>query len=309
MAENGATSYGSGTLVDVRDEFGLVVTNWHVVRDAAGPIEVVFPDGFRSLARPLKLDKDWDLAALVIWRPQAKPVNIAASAPRSGDVLTIAGYGQGAYRAATGRCTQYVAPAANFPFEMVEVNVQARQGDSGGPIFNQQGELAGVLFGAGQGTTSGSYAGRVEGFLATLAPDIGDPNKMVAQRSSANTKPMQPVDAERLRDERPANDFAQGDPPAISAAGALSGRQSEVASNMRPLWAQKSALEDHPATESTPPSAPPTAALPAPPTAEVQRLSFTWRDMAGETLFDQTKAVLAIIGALAVLVLALRIAC
>ena len=28
-------SQGSGTLVDVRDQFGLVVTNWHVVRDAA----------------------------------------------------------------------------------------------------------------------------------------------------------------------------------------------------------------------------------------------------------------------------------
>jgi hypothetical protein len=55
---------------------------------------------------------------------------------------------------------------------MVELDVEARQGDSGGPIFNQSGELAGVLFGAGQGTTLGSFAPRVRYFLATAVPDF-----------------------------------------------------------------------------------------------------------------------------------------
>jgi S1-C subfamily serine protease len=73
VPERGAISYGSGTLVDVRDKFGMVITNWHVVRDAQGDVEVLFPDGFRSKARALKVDADWDLAALVIWRPSAKP--------------------------------------------------------------------------------------------------------------------------------------------------------------------------------------------------------------------------------------------
>lgn len=173
VPEDGATSYGSGTLIDVRDQFGLVITNWHVVRDAKGPVEVVFPGGFRSKARPLKVDADWDLAALVVWRPPVEPVRLAASAPRTGDQLTICGYGQGTYRAATGHCTQYYAPKQDFPLHMVELDVEARQGDSGGPIFNDRGELAGVLFGAGQGTTLGSFGGRVESFLATLAPDIG----------------------------------------------------------------------------------------------------------------------------------------
>ena len=173
VPESGATSYGSGTLVDVRDQFGLVVTNWHVVRDGQGDVEVIFPDGFRSKARPLKVDADWDLAALVIWRPQVPPVSIAPHAPQPGDQLTICGYGSGVFRAATGRCTQYYAPRADFPQHMVELDVEARQGDSGGPIFNERGELAGVLFGAGRGTTLGSFGGRVGSFLATLAPDIG----------------------------------------------------------------------------------------------------------------------------------------
>ena len=192
VPEQGATAFGSGTLVDVRDEFGLVVTNWHVVRDSQGVVEVEFPGGFRSHARPLKVDSDWDLAALVIWRPPIEPVRMASRPPRPGEPLTIHGYGQGQYRIATGRCTAYYAPRVNMPQEMVELNVEARQGDSGGPIFNERGELAGVLFGAGQGTTLGSYAPRVSNFLATLAPDIGQANDQaqvaIADRPAPNVR-------------------------------------------------------------------------------------------------------------------------
>ncbi len=168
VAEKGATSHGTGTLVNVAGQHGLIVTNWHVVRDATGEIHVEFSDSFRSAARVLKVDDDWDLAALQIWRPPMKPVPLAIAAPRPGDTLAIAGYGSGQYRTVSGRCTQYVAPSANLPYEMVELSAEARQGDSGGPIFNERGELAGVLFGASRGTTSGSYCGRVSAFLATV---------------------------------------------------------------------------------------------------------------------------------------------
>jgi S1-C subfamily serine protease len=194
VPEGGVTSFGSGTLVDVREQYGLVVTNWHVVRDSCGVVKVVFPSGFRSDARPLKVDSNWDLAALVIWRPQIEPVKIASQPPRPGDVLTIHGYGRGQYRIATGRCTAYYAPHRNFPMEMVELDVEARQGDSGGPILNQQGEIAGVLFGAGQGTTLGSFAPRVSNFLASLAPDIGQVKDQaqvaVADRPAPNVEPV-----------------------------------------------------------------------------------------------------------------------
>ncbi|MCA9261939.1 MAG: trypsin-like serine protease, partial [Planctomycetales bacterium] len=103
----------------------------------------------------------------------AAPASIARAAPQPGDRLTICGYGSGTYRAASGRCTQYYAPGPQLPEHVVELDVQARQGDSGGPIFNDRGELAGVLFGASSGTTLGSFGGRVTTFLASLAPDIG----------------------------------------------------------------------------------------------------------------------------------------
>ena len=171
-AEQDGTSMGSGSLVAVDANHGLVVTNWHVVRDATGPITVVFPDGFRSGALILRVDRDWDLAALAIQKPNVQPLRMATDTPRPGEPLTIAGYGpDGIYRAVAGHCTEYLSPASNLPAELVEVDVQARRGDSGGPIYNNRGEIAGVLFGAGGnfltgGYTMGSYCGRVRQFLA-----------------------------------------------------------------------------------------------------------------------------------------------
>jgi S1-C subfamily serine protease len=166
--ERNGASLGSGTLVDVSEKHGLVLTNWHVVKDAAGNVIVSFPDGFQTPGYVVKMDREWDLAAIVIWKPQAKPVPIAPEVPRQGDALTIAGYGSGNYRAQGGRCVQYLAPAPNRPYDIVEVSAAARHGDSGGPILNSRGELAGVLFGEGGGMTSGSAAARVRWFVESL---------------------------------------------------------------------------------------------------------------------------------------------
>jgi len=218
VPQRGAVSFGSGTLVGARQEQGLVVTNWHVVRGAAGPIQVVFPGGFRSTAKVLSVDQRWDLAALLIRRPPVSPIPIARAAPRRGEPITIAGYGGGDYRAATGRVTQYVAPGLRLPYEMVEVSVQARQGDSGGPMLNGRGELAGVLFGAARGTTSGSYAGRVRKFLTPLWSDLDQtPAEMIAGREPPRRLPA--VSGLRRGDEsitrqRPEPRSA---PPAVAA--------------------------------------------------------------------------------------------
>ncbi len=170
VSEGQTMSLGSGTLVAVRGRHGLVVTNWHVIRDARGPINVIFPDGFRSGASVLGTDADWDLAALAIWRPHVEPVQLSNLRPEPEDSLSIAGYGSGKYRSASGRCVQYISPGGNLPFDMLELSASARDGDSGGPIFNAHGELAGVLFGAARGRTAGSDCGRVAWFLNSVAP-------------------------------------------------------------------------------------------------------------------------------------------
>ena len=269
VPESGATAYGSGTLVDVRDQYGLVVTNWHVVRDAKGVIEVAFPNGFRSHARALKVDPDWDLAALVIWRPPMEPVTIAAQPPRPGDLLTIHGYGQGQYRIATGRCTAYYAPRVRWPTEMVELDVEARQGDSGGPIFNDRGQLAGVLFGAGQGTTLGSFSPRVTNFLATLAPDIGQAKDQALVAVA----------------DRPAPNVQQAN-------------HDEPAASPHPSspWIPAGALAT--TAPRQPGISPPTlqlANMAAPPT-QMAAEPLAWDDITGNGWYDSVKSGLALVG-------------
>ncbi len=195
--------------------FGLVLTNWHVVRDAAGQVGVIFPDGFRSAATVARIDRDWDLAALVVWRPNVAPIPVASQPPRPGDMLTIAGYGSGPYRAVSGRCTEYVAPAENLPYEMVELDAPARQGDSGGPILNSRGELAGVLFGTGFGRTTGSYCGRVRWFLASVE---GDFQRLSGEMTQARQARRDPPPLAAIPSGPPA---AATQPAAQSARGAI----------------------------------------------------------------------------------------
>jgi hypothetical protein len=170
--ERGSASYGSGALVAVNESSGLVLTNWHVVRDATSTIVVYFPDGFHSGAYLLRTDSDWDLAALAIRRPNVQPIPIANDAPKIGEEVTIAGYGSGSYRSVTGRVTQYVSPGGNHPYEMLELSAPARNGDSGGPILNARGELAGTLFGSAFGRTAGSYCGRLRWFVQYVDADF-----------------------------------------------------------------------------------------------------------------------------------------
>jgi hypothetical protein len=198
VTDRDGTTFGSGSLVAASGGVGLVLTNWHVVRDVAGPITVLFPDGSGSLATVLRIDRDWDLAALAIRRPNVQPIPLAMQPPRPGETLTIAGYGKGWYRAASGSCTQYLSPGGNLPNEMVELAASAREGDSGGPILNSRGELAGVLFGTGMGRTMGSYCGRVRWFVASVADDfnrLADPSLMIARQPPPAAPPLAAIAA------------------------------------------------------------------------------------------------------------------
>lgn len=268
---DGTAAYGSGTLVDVNDAVGLVITNWHVVRDATGSVTVVFPDGFRTAAQIAKTDKDWDLAALVCAKPNVAPVALAKAAPRPGEMLTIAGYGSGDYRTATGRCTQYLAPGPKFPSEIVELEADARQGDSGGPIFNARGELAGVLFGEAGGMTAGSYCGRVDQFLKTaFMPSTAPSGGASSMRTQSQpSMAMRPIDRHRAMTQ--PSQQSVDDHPADVAWGPL-----------KPVY-------DIAPTSTSPSSS-----------------GFDWAMIFGRTPLEAVKTFLAIVGLLTLMKLLLR---
>lgn len=296
--EHDGTAFGSGALIEVNELFGIVVTNWHVVRDAAGQVGVLFPDGFRSAATVMRVDRDWDLAALVVWRPNVQPIRISSQVPRPGEMLTIAGYGSGAYRAVSGPCTQFLSPGGNLPYELVELAAPAREGDSGGPILNSRGELAGVLFGSAFGKTTGSHCQRLSAFLGTVAVDFRQltSREMLARREKTEQPPLASLSGVReyaaaeqppeqpwppvafVPAERPASPPTASEIPTMPAVAMQPSMppSNEVAQNGQPLVSR----------------AAPTAAVP--PCSQ-------------QTYSDTIKTILAAIGLIAVVYCSLRL--
>ncbi|MCL2005179.1 MAG: serine protease [Planctomycetaceae bacterium] len=169
-------SFGTGSYIGTYGEYGVVLTNHHVVCETGNDrlVHVHFPSGFSSFGAVVKTDLVWDLALVAISKPPASipTLPIARTPSKPGEPLWIVGFGSGLYRIAKGQCVRYLAPPENpkngtVPlYEIMEVSVHARKGDSGGPILNQRGELAGVLFGSDMvQNTAGSYSERVNRFL------------------------------------------------------------------------------------------------------------------------------------------------
>jgi hypothetical protein len=320
--EDKSRSLGSGTLIAVTDDFGLVLTNWHVVRGATGPIKITFADGSQFVATLIKTDRQWDLAALAIRKPLVAPVKVATTAPRPGEPLTIAGYGSGNYREATGRCTQYVAPSKQHPFEMIELSVEARQGDSGGPIFNTRGELTGVLLGAGKGSTVGSYCGRVELFLADVRPIFAPQSPAIASQVSrapaapttrpvpktppaveptseaviaTNLPPLAPVPRKVSQNEvlprKPSKAQPQRDVPEVAVVD-----DRAEPTGARTIQIYRPAMTSHGPFEG---------ATDSPERAATNAVRLT--DVIGKTPFERIKSALAFIGALTLLIATVRI--
>jgi hypothetical protein len=150
----GDGSAGSGTLVARTESGGLVVTCSHLFDRSTANIEVAFPDGQRFAARIVERDRAHDLAALVIRRPEAAPVEVAgedvllrtASGP-----LTACGFGpSGEFRCVRGEVVGQATPAgAVYPSTVIRGAV--RPGDSGGGVLNAEGRLVGVVWGQRDG--------------------------------------------------------------------------------------------------------------------------------------------------------------
>jgi serine protease Do len=154
-------SMGTGTCVATANHQSLILTARHVIQDGHGFKVGEYP------AKVVAQNKTWDLAALVV--DEVLPVTVIGhSKPVMGQPLTICGYGSGDYREATGVVSQFVQPDGKSPADIVAINVAARSGDSGGPMLDAEGRLAGVLFGSDKLGAHGSHCIRVRWFIESI---------------------------------------------------------------------------------------------------------------------------------------------
>ena len=198
--------YGTGCYVAEYGAWGIVLTNWHVVSESDAAVDVVFPTSGLFPARVILRDEVWDVAALLIERPDdLLPIPISLEVPKLGEKFWVGGYGQKSglddFQLQAGYLQNYVSlvdpddssesesvpsgvdailPSANVNqgvylrppprmkkalYETLAIKRGVRRGDSGGPIFNRYGELAGILWGSDGKSTMGTVDLRLQEFL------------------------------------------------------------------------------------------------------------------------------------------------
>lgn len=138
-------SRGSGTYVYDDGYLGGVLTAAHLFRDSQKGITVIFP-GFGTFPGKLvAIDRHHDIAVVALDSVGIEPATLAKG-KRFGE-FTAYGYGGDlTFRGSTGKLIGR-AFAPNTTYASAVIDAPVRFGDSGGGVFNDEGDLAGILWG------------------------------------------------------------------------------------------------------------------------------------------------------------------
>lgn len=145
-----AEGLGSGVLIDPA---GVILTAAHVVQ-VATQIEVQFADGEAIAARVASSDAQADVAVLRLARPPSKPVVAAigdSARVRVGDEVFIVGAPLGISQTLTvghvsaRRSSNSLGGTGFTDTELFQTDAAINVGNSGGPMFNLDGEVIGVV--------------------------------------------------------------------------------------------------------------------------------------------------------------------
>ncbi|OLF73977.1 serine protease [Maricaulis sp. W15] len=138
-----ANSLGSGFIIDAS---GIVVTNNHVI-DGADEVEVSLPDGRVFRAEVVGIDSVTDLAVLRMETDEPMPFVAFgdSDAARVGDWVIAIGnpFGLGGTLTA-GVVSARGREAGGRYDDYIQTDVAINTGNSGGPLFNMDGDVVGV---------------------------------------------------------------------------------------------------------------------------------------------------------------------
>lgn len=150
---DGKMSLGSGTFIGTQGPAGYVITVRHLLDKQPRAIKCYFPGHGLFNAAVAHVDGHEDVAVLRILDPGIEPMKVAKEPPRVGDSLWGAGYGgDGRLEWTYGRVDYRYFDTSTGIRELSVVGDINRFGDSGGPIINSRGELAGVQWGHSRDT-------------------------------------------------------------------------------------------------------------------------------------------------------------
>lgn len=139
---------GSGIVLDGA---GHVVTNEHVVRDAAG-LRVVLPGGEEAAGTLVGIDQLTDLAVVKVDADSLTPATFGdSSSLRPGQRVIAIGSALGGFRntvtvgVISGLGRQVIPKDEEYALEnLIQTDAAINHGNSGGPLLNMRGEVIGV---------------------------------------------------------------------------------------------------------------------------------------------------------------------
>ena len=139
-------SSGSGFILT---EDGYIVTNNHVI-SGANSIKVTLYSGETYDARVIGYDKDYDIGIIKVDVTGLQPVVVGDSEKLNvGDRVVAIGNPLGELTfSQTGGQVSSVNRAINVdgtPFNMIQTDTSVNPGNSGGPLFNNYGEVIGIV--------------------------------------------------------------------------------------------------------------------------------------------------------------------
>ncbi len=139
-------SAGSGFIL-TKD--GYIVTNYHVVKDGE-TVKVTLYSGDEYEAKYVGGDEDYDIAVIKVEAADLQPVTLGDSGSLNvGDhVLAIGNpLGELTFSMSGGMvsCVNRAIDVDGTPFNMIQVDCSINPGNSGGPLFNQYGEVVGIV--------------------------------------------------------------------------------------------------------------------------------------------------------------------
>ena len=195
-----STTHGSGTGVlisvnkdkPVKDGYeGFCVTAWHVVQDDAidGKIKATYQNKRRAKGcKVVQYNEAKDVALLWVWVPNdVEPAKLATQGAKHGDKLEFVGLG-----GSTGLdFARHFHAAASPPstIEKIFADTPLLPGDSGGPVFNAQHEVVGIISGgwfwwdSGLKTKDGIY---IRTTWPARASNVGPLQTMITKQNEKN---------------------------------------------------------------------------------------------------------------------------
>lgn len=142
----GEAGFGSGIIVS---KDGLILSAAHVTGGVRRPLTVILPGGKRVKAITKGLDAARDAAMAQITEPgEYAHAELAKSPPHQGDWVFSLGH-SGGYDKNRGSVVR-LGKVLSSDDEKIQTDCKLIGGDSGGPLFNKEGQLIGIHSRVGQ---------------------------------------------------------------------------------------------------------------------------------------------------------------